>query len=267
VGLIGCGNIGSFIARHLEKAKHMQLASIYDVDKAQALKLASRLKKKPKISKNIPSLLQQVDFVVEAASQEVVRKNALQIVKAGKDLMIMSVGAFSDARLYDRITNEAGRHGVTVYLPSGAVCGVDGIKAACVGEVAGVLLTTTKPPKALRGVPYLQQKGIDVDKIRKPLVVFSGSAADAARLFPKNINVSTVLSLAGIGSEKTKVRVIADPAATRNVHEVHVVGECGEISITLLNKPSPSNPKTSLMACFSAARTLDDVGCGVRLGT
>lgn len=267
IGLIGCGNIGSFIAKYLDKSKKFKLVSVFDINKRSMCKLVSKLKHKPIISKNVGMLLRDTDLIVEAASQEVVRKYSIKILKAKKNLLIMSVGALVDKKLFDGIKREAERNNCFVYLPSGAICGIDGIKSACVGTVYNVTLTTTKPPAALRGVKYLEKKKIDLDSINTPTILYSGSALNAAKLFPKNINVSTILGLSGVGIDKTRVRIVVDPNIKDNIHEIYLKGECGEIYTLLINKPSPNNPKTSYLACLSAVKTIEEVGNWIKIGT
>lgn len=267
IGLIGCGNIGSFIAKYLDKSKRFRLVSVFDINKKSMRELISKLKHKPIISKNVDILLSDTDLIVEAASQEVVRKYSIKILKAKKNLLIMSVGALVDKKLFDGIKREAERNNCFVYLPSGAICGIDGIKSACVGKVYNVTLTTTKPPAALKGAKYLEKKKVDLDGIRIPTILYSGSALNAAKLFPKNINVSTVLGLSGIGINKTNVRIAVDPNIKNNIHEIYLKGECGEIYTLLINKPSPGNSRTSYLACLSAVRTIEGIANRIKIGT
>lgn len=266
VALVGCGNMGSFIANYLDNSKKYRLVSVFDTDIKKAKNIVSSLKHKPIISKNIRELICGVDIVVEAASQEFVRESAVDVLRNGRSLLVMSVGALVDGNLLNRVKKEAEKNKCFVYIPSGAVCGVDGIKSACMDVVDAVTLTTIKPPHTFEGVEYLKHKGIHLDKIRKPTVLYYGPARRAGTLFPKNINVSTVLGLAGIGLEKTKVKIIADPYVKHNFHEISLKGKCGLISIKLVNQPSPTNPKTSYLACLSAVRLLEDIPNRIRIG-
>ena len=154
-----------------------------------------------------------------------------------------------------------------VYLPSGAICGLDGVKSASLGEIYGVELQTRKPPKSLMGVKYLADMGVDLLKVREPTVVYEGSAVDAVKRFPKNVNVCAALSLAGVGPEKTRVRIVVDPGIDRNIHEVTVHGEFGELYTKTSNLPSQDNPKTSYLACLSAVKTLEGINRCMRVGT
>ncbi|MBA7660637.1 L-aspartate dehydrogenase [subsurface metagenome] len=154
-----------------------------------------------------------------------------------------------------------------IYLPSGALAGLDGVKSASVGRIDSITLTTRKPPEGLKGAPYIIRNKIDLDAIIKETVIFEGSANEAVEGFPKNINVSAALSLAGIGAEKTRVRIIADPNLKRNIHEVEVKGEFGRLVSRTENLPSPKNPKTSYLACLSAIATLKGIVSSIKIGT
>jgi len=147
------------------------------------------------------------------------------------------------------------------------VLGLDGVKAARLGAITEVTLTTRKPPAGLKGAPYIEEKGIDLDAIKDEELIFEGAAGEAIKAFPKNVNVSATLSLAGIGAEKTKVRIICSPKYVRNSHEIELKGEAGTFFIRAENVPSPDNPKTSYLAVLSALATLKGIASAVRVGT
>lgn len=265
VGIIGCGSIGTLLARHADKKKDIKLLHLFDEDLKKARGLARKLRNKTTVVKGV-SELEDCDLVIEAASQEVVRENALAILDSS-DMMIMSVGALADETLLKNIRKKAVEKGRRIYIPSGAVAGLDGIKSASIGDIESVTLTTRKPPKGLEGAPGIEKLEFGLGSIRKPTVVFEGTADDAARLFPKNINVAVAISLAGIGVGKTKVRIIADPFAERNIHEIVVEGSCGRIVSRTENVPSKKNPKTSQLAPQSAIATLDGIMKSLKVGT
>ena len=154
-----------------------------------------------------------------------------------------------------------------LYIPSGAVVGIDGVKAASIGKIEEVTLTTIKNPKSIAQTPFLKKKGIDLKKINRKTVLYEGYAKEAVRYFSTNINVAATLSYAGIGPRKTKVRLIADPKVKENIHEIRVKGNFGEIVTRAKNLPSPQNPKTSYLAVLSAIRTLKKILEPVQLGT
>jgi aspartate dehydrogenase len=181
--------------------------------------------------------------------------------------MIVSVGALADPEFFGRLIEQAKQEGRRLYVPSGAIGGLDIIKAAVSGGLEECRLTTTKSPRALNGAPYVREQGIDLDKIREATVIFEGNAGQAVRSFPQNVNVAATISLAGLGLDRTTVRIIADPAATRNVHEVFVRGKFGEATIRLVNQPSLDNPKSSYLASLSVIATLQCVSQQFQLGT
>ncbi|MBN2331005.1 MAG: aspartate dehydrogenase [Candidatus Aenigmarchaeota archaeon] len=265
IGIIGCGSIGTLLARHADKRKDIRLLHLFDEDNNKARVLAGKLRNKATVVRGIAEL-SECDLVIEAASQEAVREHALAVLDSS-DLMIMSMGALADEELLSKLTRKAEEKGRTIHLPSGAVAGLDGIKSAAMGETESVTLTTRKPPKGLLGAPGLALLDVGLGGIRKPTVVFEGTADEAARLFPRNVNVAVAISLAGIGAGKTKVRIIADPFADRNVHEIAVEGSFGRIVTRTENVPLPKNPKTSKLAALSAIATLDGMTKRLKVGT
>jgi aspartate dehydrogenase len=258
VGLIGCGAIGTVLALAIDRgqAGDTRLILVFDRNIERAENLARKLKSKPKVAKNVKELLecQDVRLVIEAASQGAVKAYAVDVLKAGKDLMIMSVGALVDNRLLNEISQAAKERGRKVYIPSGALAGLDGVKASALGKIQSVILTTRKPVEGLVDNPYFVEK--TGGKVEKPTLIYEGSAADACKLFPANVNVAATLGLAGIGTEKTFVQVVADPTISRNVHEIKVRGEFGELRVHVENVPFAENPKTSFLAALSAIATL-----------
>jgi len=231
--------------------------------------LVDRLSSKPRIAKTFDDFIkvEDLDLVIEAASQEAVRQYASKVLEAGKDLMIMSVGALVESELTEEIRRSTHSTGKKMYIPSGAIAGIDGIKAAVIGRVKHVTLTTRKPPTGLIGAPYFKQSRMNPNELEEPTVIYEGPVLEACRLFPANVNVAATLSLAGIGPEKTKVRVVADPTIKRNIHEINVKGEFGELRICAKNVPSLDNPKTSYLAALSAIATLRKITEFMLVGT
>jgi aspartate dehydrogenase len=271
VALIGCGTIGTMIAKAIDagSAGKVELAWLFDVRSESCELLAKKLRSKPKLAKNVEEILadKSIDLVVEAASQAAVAQYALDVFESKKDLMIMSVGALGDEKLLENIKKKAERAGKKVHVPSGAILGIDGIKAAKIAGIEEATLTTRKPAKTLALSGYVRERGIDLTKIKKPTVVFEGPAREAVKAFPESVNVAATLSLAGIGFDKTKVRIVADPSLDRNVHEIHVRGKAGEFVTEARNVPSPDNPRTSYLAALSAIRMLRNLTENVKIGT
>jgi len=265
VGIIGCGAMGSEIAKACSArlSVSMELVAICDSDEKKTELLSRELNKKVRVL-TIDELIKESDLVVETASAAVSGDVAERCVMAGKECLIMSVGGLLPKI---DILRQANEKKVKVHIPSGALCGIDGLKSASGGNIDSVILTTRKPPKGLVGAPYLKEKGIDVLAVKAETVIFEGSAAEAVKGFPANVNVSAVLSLAGIGAEKTRVRIVTSPDYTKNTHEVEVAGDFGKITTKTENVPSKNNPKTSALAIYSAIATLEGIAKSVRVGT
>lgn len=264
VGIIGCGNIGKLIARGIVTEKHLTLTALSDIDNEQALLLAESLPKPPVVVSN-NELVKMVDLIVESATPAIVPSLIEQACPLGKDLLIVSVGGMLN--LSPTLSGILAESSSRVYLPSGALAGLDAIKAAVGDEVYSITLTTRKPPKGLSGAPYLTRFGIDITKITAAEVIFEGPALEAVKGFPKNVNVAAALSLAGIGPEKTIVRIIADPDTKTNSHEIEAVGKFGRMICRTENLPFPQNPKTSYLAALSALATLKKLGNSIQIGT
>lgn len=257
VGLLGCGAIGTQIALAIDSGKiPASLTHIYDFDTAKSHLLVSKLQSKPVIVEN-PHMLSSnpVDIVVEAASQEAVRNHALSIIQNRRDLLIMSVGALLDESVLEILADACREFKKRIYLPSGAIAGLDAIKSVR-DELESVTLITTKSPKSLRGAKFFEAHKVDLDSMIERTVIFDGTAGDAVRLFPANINVAALLSLAGLGSQKTHVRIVADPRTDKNTHQIEAIGRFGKITINVENIPDPANPKTSRLATLSAIECL-----------
>jgi aspartate dehydrogenase len=271
VGLIGCGAIGTSIAEGIRdgRAGEVALSAICDVDDERLRRLKDGMQGDV-VSVTSPEdliALGGIDLIIEAANQGVVEDHAERVLASGKSLMVMSVGALRDEELQGRLERFAKERGVRVYVPSGAICGLDGVKAAAVAGLESVEITTTKHPRSLVGAPYLEEHGIDLDRISEPVTIFRGTASEAARAFPKNVNVAVALSLAGIGVQRTTVRIVADPGATRTQHEVIAKGEFGELKTRVRNVLHPENPRTSYLAVLAAIRTLRKISEPIQVGT
>lgn len=265
LGIVGCGAIGSYIARYCEEnlSSGIEISAFFDIDgdKAQVLK---KISKDASIARSIDDLIEMSDLVVEAASVKAAPEVLEKAIGRKREVMIMSVGGLVDR---EDLLSSAREKGCRVYIPSGAVFGLDGIKAATLKKVDRAVLTTRKPVKGLRGAPYIEDKGIDLDSIRTERLIFEGSVLEAIRAFPKNINVSCALSLAGIGVKNLKVRIICSPEYNRNTHEIELNGESGRLYIKAENVPLPDNPKTSFLAALSAVAALKGIIDKVRIGT
>jgi aspartate dehydrogenase len=212
---------------------------------------------------DLDALVDRSDLLIEAAGQEAVPELAAKSFDAGKDLLVISVGALLD---YPEIFETARERNCRLLVPSGAIAGLDGIKSACAGPVAHVTMTSRKPPRGLEGAPYLAEHSISLDGLDHELEVFNGTARDACHGFPQNVNVSAAVSLAGIGPDRTKIRIIAVPGLGRNCHDIEVEGEFGLLHIHIENIPS-ENPKTGRLTMLSIMRAIQDAADPVRIGS
>lgn len=267
IGIIGCGSIGTEICRAVDtKLINAELAGIYDRNTGQCEKLLGLLNEKTEV---LPpdELISRADIVVECASQAAVRDFGHRVLERGKDLMVLSVGAFMDSDLLKRFIGIALVHRCRIYIPSGAIAGLDGLKSASIADVSKVMLITTKNPDGLRGAPFITDNNIDLDSVHEKKLLFEGNAEDAIRAFPANVNVAASLSIAGIGLKETLVRVFVDPGASRNIHELSVEGDFGKLTCRVENIPSPDNPKTSFLAALSAVATLKKITEPLQMGT
>jgi len=255
LALIGCGAIGSVLARAVDEgeAGDWELVAVYDSREEAARRLLSKLRReRPRVASSVGDLLAEgPDLVVEAASQRAVYEYGEVVLRSGADLLVLSVGALADEELLSRLLEAARSSGKRIYVPSGAIAGLDGIRASSVVGVRSVVLETKKPPRALG--------------VERGGLLFEGPASVAVRRYPFNVNVAAALKLAS-GVEPT-VRLIADPSLSRNVHEIRVESEASGITIRVENVPHPSNPKTSYLAALSAIALLRKLSEPLWVGT
>lgn len=253
LGIVGCGNIAADICIALHKGEiPAEVVALTDTDPERSKVLLRSFQLDAAVC-SLDDNAAKVDFLVECAVAGVVKDVLESAMRHQTDCLIMSVGGLLDnMALY----NDARKRGIQVRLPSGALCGLDGVRAAMEAGLHSVTLTTRKPPASLAGAPYLVERGIDLSGLDEALVVFEGSAREAVKAFPANVNVAASLSLAGIGPDDTRVRLIADPDISLNIHEVVAEGAFGRLTTMTENLPSPRNPKSSYLASLSATAEL-----------
>ena len=265
VGIAGCGTIGRRVAAELDSgfAPRAVLGAIASRDMERAKRFADTLASRPP-AVSLERMAEMVDIVVEAAPASAMDAIAAATLSAGKDLMALSGGALLER---DDLFALAAANGATIYIPSGAIAGLDGVAGAAAGRVDSVEMVTRKPPAGLTGAPGIEKAGIDLSAVREPTIVFEGDALEACRLFPANVNVSAALSMAGVGARRTRIRIYADPTVDKNTHDITVEGEFGRLSIRIENVPSASNPRTGVMSALSALAALRRISSTVRVGT
>ncbi|MGG3495636.1 aspartate dehydrogenase [Peribacillus simplex] len=259
LGLIGCGNIGKFLLQAINNDGLLpggKIVSIYARREEIAAQLAEEFRTQP--FNDVDELLKSdVDLVIEAATIEAAEEYALKVLKSGKNLLLSSIGVMANAAFEEQSNLICKNNNVNIFLPSGAIGGLDVLKSAkAVNGLESVCITTRKPPNALPAGSSMEEE----------TVLFDGSAAEAIKQFPRNINVAIVLALAGLGSEKTKVKIIADPSVLKNIHLIEASGSFGKLKLEVENDPMPNNPKTSYLAALSVLATLQNKEKSVQIG-
>ena len=264
IGILGVGSIGQTFATAVDQGRvEAQLVAISDQDTARAEAFAAALACRPAIV-SVDELIERTELVVEAASQAALPVLVPKALARGRDLLILSVGGLLG---HDDWFRQAAEKGCRIFVPSGAIAGLDGIKSASIGRIDSAVLTSRKPAAALKGTKYVVERNINVEGLGEDTVIFDGTAEEAARAFPTTSNVAASLRLAVDASVPVRVRVVAVPKGTQNVHEIRVEGEFGQLAVDIKNVPSRANPRTSQLAAFSAVATLANLTRSLRVGT
>ncbi|MBE9603418.1 aspartate dehydrogenase [Acetobacteraceae bacterium H6797] len=253
VAIAGLGAIGLKLAKVLDAGvPGLRLVAVAARDEAKAAANLAGFRATPAILP-LAALADAADIVVEAAPAAVFETIAEAAIVKGRIFVPSSVGALLP-RMH--LVEKAKATGARIVVPTGALLGLDAVRAAAEGAVESVTIETRKPPRGLMGAPYLEKNGIDLSAVTAAQRVFKGNAFDAAQGFPANVNVAAALALAGIGPERTMVEIWADPAVTRNTHTIRVEAEAARLTMTIENVPTEENPKTgkitalSLLACL-----------------
>jgi aspartate dehydrogenase len=211
----------------------------------------------------IEALIDVADIVIECAPARLLRSIVAPFVTGRKTAIVLSAGALLEN---EDLIDLAQQNGGQIVVPTGALIGLDAVTAAAVGTIHSVRMVTRKPVTGLAGAPYIVENNIDIERITEPLKIFDGTAREAAKGFPANLNVAVALSLAGIGPDRTRLEIWADPALTRNVHRVDVVSDSASFSMSIENIPS-ENPKTGLITALSVIAYLRKQYAPLRVGT
>ncbi len=263
IGIVGCGAISQALLRAADTGKlPVSVAGVSSRTEDRAREFLATLENPPP-DLDRDQLIADSDLVVETAGGHVVPELARDTFAAGKDLMVISIGALLD---HPEIIQQSRDSGCRLLAPSGAIAGLDGIKSACAGRVDRVTMVSRKPPQALEGAPYLLEREISLAGLEQEMELFSGSAREACKGFPANLTVSAAVSLAGIGPDRTQVRIVAVPGLERNCHDIEVEGEFGLLTVHIENIPS-ENPRTGRLTALSIIRSVQDAVDPVRIGT
>ncbi len=209
-------------------------------------------------------LAEAADIVVEAAPSSAMDQIALPALKAGRWLVVSSVGVLARSPHYIDLAHE---HGGRIFCPTGALIGLDAMLAAREGTINSIKMVTRKPPGGLEGAPHLVAHNICVKGLTEPMRVFSGTASEAIKGFPANVNVAVALGLAGIGPDLTNIEIWADPGVTRNIHRIEVEADSARFSMTIENLPSEENPRTGKITALSVIALLRKLASPLSVGT
>ncbi|NLA37817.1 MAG: aspartate dehydrogenase [Methanomicrobiales archaeon] len=249
IGLLGCGNVGRIIAA---RAGGIRIVAVFDIIPGRAEELAELCHARAYTDFDL-FMQDEFSIVVEAASVDAVRLYGEAVLRSGRDIVILSVGALADEEFCERLIETALEAGRKIRIPSGAIIGLDNLKIGQISPPEKLLLRTTKPPASLGMVAGERSE------------VFKGLARDCIKIYPKNINVAVALGLAAGRDADVELRV--DPGIERNIHEIFVQGEFGDIYIRVRNVPSPDNPATSYMAALSILTLLKNLENPLVVGT
>lgn len=263
VAIVGLGAIGIRVVEALDRGIEglvLAAVSVQNPEKHRS-RLAS-LMRTPAVLP-IEALCDVADIVIECAPAKLLRSIVAPFVTSGKIAIVLSAGALLEN---EDLIDLAKQNGGQIVVPTGALIGLDAVTAAAVGTIHSVRMVTRKPVAGLAGAPYIVENNIDIERITEPLKIFDGTAREAAKGFPANLNVAVALSLAGIGPDRTKLEIWADPALTRNVHRVDVESDSARFSMSIENVPS-ENPKTGLITALSVIAYLRKQGASLRVGT
>ena len=227
--LIGSGAIGSVVLRHLQGDAAIRMRWVLDVEARR-------------------------DSLQRELGHAAVKTHVPHLLEKGIDVILVSIGSLAEPGIVELLEKAARKGGAQLSLISGAIAAIDAIASARVAGLDEVIYTGRKPPLGWQGTPA--EKIVDLATLSAPAVLFEGSAGEAARLYPKNANVAATVSLAGLGFEKTRATLIADPGVSKNIHRVQARGAFGELDLTISGNPLPDNPKTSALTAYSAVRAI-----------
>jgi aspartate dehydrogenase len=254
VAVAGLGAIGLAVARRVDAGEvpGLRLAAVAARDAQKARTTIATLRSNPALL-DLGALAEAADVIVECLPSRHFLEVAGPAIERGRIFLPLSVGALID---HMQLVDRARETGARILVPTGALLGLDAVRATAEGSIASVTIRTRKPPAGLAGAPLLVARGLSVEGLKAPLRVFAGSAREAIAGFPANVNVAVALSLAGIGPDRTQVEVWADPSVTRNTHTVIVKSDSSDLTMTIENIPSEENPRTGRITALSVLAAL-----------
>lgn len=265
LAIAGLGAIGMTIARRVDQGgiNHMTLTAVSARDESRARERLSSFNHAPEVMP-LGALAEVADVIVECVPAARFMEVARPALERGRIFMPLSVGAMLDhMELVELAENSGGR----IIVPTGALIGLDAVRAAASGGLKTVKLTTRKPPGGLKDAPYVIANGIELDGLTTPKRLFAGSAREAAKGFPANLNVGVALALAGLGPDATQVEIWADPGVDRNIQSIDVTSDCADFSMTIKNVPSDENPRTGRITAHSVIAALSRLTAPLVVGS
>lgn len=265
VGIAGTGAVGSEVARAIDRGDvpGCTLHAVAARTPERGRELTSTLQTPVKVV-DFTALADRCDLVLEALPPELFERIARPVVLAGKILVAMSA-----SQLLERteLIRQAEQNGARIIIPSGAILGLDAVKAAAVGTIQSVKVQTRKPPTSLAKSPFVTRMRLRLDSLAEPICIMKGTVSEVAREFPANVNVAAALSLAGIGPERTEMEIWADPFTSFNVHTVTVTSDSSNFSMSIQNRPSEANPATGRITYQSVLALLRELNSTLRVGS
>lgn len=265
LGIAGLGTIGLAVAKRVDAgdAGDMVVTAVSARDTQRAAENISAFVHKPEIVP-VGEIGEHCDVVLECAPRAVFDALATSAISNGCIFIPLSVGALLDR---PDLVDQARATGARIVVPTGALIGLDAVKAIAQGNVTSITMVTRKPPRGLKGAPHIATIGVDLDTVSEPLKVFSGTAREAAKGFPANVNVAAALGLAGIGPDRTMVEIWADPGVQHNTHTITAKSDSSDFTMTIQNIPTEENPPTGKITALSALATLQRLTTPLVVGT
>lgn len=270
IAFIGGGTIARLALEHIRRGELGRFEVAALLGRPGGAPRAAELAREfgvPYVTERSALLASRPQTVIEAASHAAVREHLVPLLEAGVGVVVLSAGALVDDALRESAERAAAGTGALLYVPSGGIGGLDALKTACLAGVDEASIEVAKPPAAWKGIAYVEGRGFKLDRLETPLILFEGTAREGVPHFPQNVNIAAILSLGGIGPDRTRLKVVADPALERNTHTIRIGGRSGRMTFVFENVPAPENPKTSWLACYSALAALKSLQPGARYGT
>lgn len=258
ITVVGCGSIGSKLAKAADEMDEVKRLYLIDEDKKKAEELMAQLNKAV-IVESVEEELYHCDLVIEAATQEAAKEILVKTASRGVDIMVTSVGALVDDDFRNMVFEKAKNCEAKIFIPSGALCGMDGLRAASNDYLSKVEIVLTAGRQTLTHIKYFQEKGIDVDNLKQAITLYSGPAREAVQIFPRNVNIAATASILGVGFDKTVVTIVFDPDAKTNKYDLIVEGNFGKSVSTTSNvylEESPYNSALFLLSTISALKRI-----------